>query len=74
MKTIFELSVIISPEEEDTLQQAGTILKKICHIFDEQGQCKLCPLKDICDRLGNTMTPSSVIYAATDALTVEEEE
>ena len=74
MKTKFELSITISPEEEDTLRQAETILEKVCQAFDNHEQCELCPLKNLCDRLGNIMTPQGVIYAAANALTVEEEE
>lgn len=74
MKTKLELSVTISPEEEDTLRQAETILEKICQAFDEHNQCELCPLKNLCDRLGNIMTPQGVIYAAANALIVEGEE
>ena len=73
MKTKFNLSVTISPEEEDTLRQAETILEKVCHAFDEHNQCELCPLKSLCDRLGNIMTPQGAIYAAANALIVEEE-
>lgn len=73
MKTKFELSVTISPEEDDILRQAESILEKICFAFDEHNQCELCPLKNPCNRLGN-MTPQGVVYAAINALTVEVEE
>ena len=73
MKTKFELSVTISPEEEDILRQAETILEKVCQAFDSHEQCELCPLKNLCDRLNGYMTPQGVIYAAANALTVEEE-
>ena len=72
MKTKFELAVTISPKEEDILRQAKSILQNICSVFDEHNQCELCPLKNPCNRLNN-MTPQSVVYAATNALTVEEE-
>ena len=74
MKTKLELSVTISPKEEDILRQAETILEKVCKAFDNHEQCELCPFKGLCDHLGNIMTPQGVIYAAANALTVEEEE
>lgn len=74
MKTKFELAVTISPEEEDILRQAESILEKVCYAFDNHEQCELCPFKNLCNRLDNTMTPQGVIYAAANALTVEEEE
>lgn len=74
MKTQLNLLVTINPEEEDTLRQAETILEKICQAFTEHNQCELCPLKNLCNRLGTIMTPPGVVYAAANALTVEEEE
>lgn len=73
MKTKLELSVTISPEEENILRQAQTILEEICQAFANHQQCELCPLKNLCNRLGSIMTPQGVIYAAANALTVEEE-
>lgn len=74
MKTKLELSVTISPKEEDILRQAETILEKVCQAFDNHEQCELCPLRNLCERIGNVMTPARVIYAAVNTLTVEEEE
>ena len=74
MKTKLELSITISPEEEDILRQAETILEKVCQAFNNHEQCELCPLKNLCNRIDTIMTPSGVIYAAANALTVEEEE
>lgn len=74
MKTKLELSITISPKEEHILRQAETILEKVCQAFDTHQQCELCPLKNLCDRLGNIMTPQGVIYSAANSLIVEEEE
>ena len=74
MKTKLELSVTISLEEEEILRGAERIIEEICRTFENHEQCELCPLHSLCNRLGNIMTPQGVIYAAANALNVEEEE
>lgn len=75
MKTKFELSVSISPEEREILRKAENILEEICLTFDERSQCDICPMYTIChEKLRGTSTPHSILYHIhTNALTVEEE-
>ena len=75
MKTKFELSVSISPEERGILQQAESILEQICFTFDEHNQCDRCPMHTICyEKLKSVSTPHSILYEIhTKALDVEEE-
>lgn len=75
MKTKFELSVTISPEEREILKKAEQILEEICLTFEEQNQCELCPMHTICqEKLKGRSTPHSILYHIhTNALRVEEE-
>lgn len=75
MKTKFELSVTISPEEREILQKAESILQEICLTFDEHNQCEVCPMHTICqEKLKGVSTPHSILYHIhTNALNVEEE-
>lgn len=75
MKTKFELSVSISPEEREILRKAESILEEICLTFEEHNQCAICPMHAICqEKLRGTSTPHSVLYHIhTNALNVEEE-
>lgn len=75
MKTKFELSVTISPEEREVLRKAEGILEEICLTFDEHNQCDMCPMYTICqEKLKGTSTPHSILYHIhTNALNVEEE-
>ena len=74
MKTKFELSVSISPEEAEILKKAESILEKICFAFDERSQCDMCPMYTICrENLNGLSTPHSVLYHIQNALNVEEE-
>ena len=73
MKTKFELSVTISPEEQEILQKAEGILQEICFTFDENNQCKLCPMRSVCNKvLNNIATPDNILYHIRNALKVEE--
>lgn len=75
MKTKFEISVSISPEEQKILQKAEDILEKICLAFDEHNQCEMCPMHTICqEKLVGLATPHSILYHIhTNALNIEEE-
>lgn len=75
MKTKFELSVSISPEERAILQQAESILEQICFAFDEHDQCDRCPIYTIChEKLKGVSTLHSILYEIhTKVLDVEEE-
>ena len=75
MKTKFELSVTISPEEAKILEKAECILEKICHSFDEHSECDMCPMHAIChEKLKGGSTPNSILYHIQNVLDVEEEE
>lgn len=74
MKTKFELSVSISPEEKKILEKAESILENICHTFDERNQCDTCPMHAICyEKLKGVSTPHSILYNIQNALNVEED-
>ena len=75
MKTKFELSVSISPEEQEILKKAEHILEEICLTFNEHNQCTICPMHAICnEKLKGVSTPHSILYHIYNkALTVEEE-
>lgn len=75
MKTKFELSITISPEELEILQKAESILEEICLTFDTHNQCDMCPMYTICqEKLKGTATPQSILYHIhTNALKVEKE-
>ena len=74
MKTKFELSVTISPEEREILRKAESILEEICFTFDEHNQCGICPMHSIChEKLNGVSTPHGILYHIhTNALNVEE--
>ena len=62
MKTKFELSVSISPEENEILEKAESILQKICAVFDERNQCDMCPMYTACnDHLKGYATPHVIL-------------
>ena len=74
MKTKFELSVTISPEESKILQQAENILQDICLAFEERNQCEMCPMHTIChEQLKVTTTPHNILYHIQNALNIEGE-
>lgn len=74
MKTKFELSVSISPEEHEVLAEAGHILQDICFVFEEHGQCDMCPIHAICSKkLNGVSTPQSILYDVQKVLKVERE-
>ena len=74
MKTKFELSVTISPEEAEILKKAEGILDKICHAFNEHSECDMCPMHAIChEKLNGVSTPNDILYYVQNVLDVEEE-
>ena len=74
MKTKYELSVSISPEEAKILQQAENILEGVCLAFEEYDQCVICPMHPICqEKLRGAFTPHSILYNIQKVLKVEEE-
>lgn len=74
MKTKFELSVTISPEEAEILEKAENILQEICFAFDERNQCDMCPMYAIChEKLKGLSTPYSILCNIQNVLDVEKE-
>lgn len=74
MKTKFELSVSISPEEHEILKKAESILQDICCAFDDRNQCDMCPMHTICyERLNEYNTPHTILYNIQNVLNIERE-
>ena len=74
MKTKFELSVSISPEEHEILAKAENILESVCLAFSEHDHCDKCPMQAICENKLGMATPANLLYHIRYALDIEGEE
>ena len=60
----------ITEEEHETLKKAEKILEEVCEAFG--ADCEGCPLYELCDKMKNSYTPSSVLRNCIKALPVED--
>ena len=63
------LKLTLTEEEIENIQKTAEIFNDICNsYYEEDADCKQCPLYDLCRKCGNEKVPHNILYDLVDQL------